>query len=99
MNISSFEMSHLHRELLRKNGTFLVQNLHFDSLFLDFMQTNNILTNEMIQEIEDCNTKQAKVNRFLSILPKRGPKAFNTFIEALSVSDQCMISKKLIDSC
>ena len=52
-------------------------------------------TSGNLYTLQAKETRQEKATAFLHILPKRGPRAFKTFIEALIKSEQEFIAEKL----
>lgn len=91
-------MNDVHRETLRKNWVYLLENLVTDEL-LDYLLGNEVITPDMYEEINVQLTRQDKVTHFLSILQRRGPQAFNNFLDALVATNQGFISDKLIKTC
>lgn len=59
---------------------------------------SNIITDEMKQQIETEKTDYDRNRKVLSILLRRGPKAFRGLRMALLKADQIDISKLLTDS-
>jgi len=100
-------MENSDKEILMENQVYLIEHLLMTDTFLASMRdivTNEcgskmvIITDEMYEECTvDKLTRYQKVSRFLSILPKRGSVAFDTFIKALYISDQCIIAEKLTE--
>lgn len=65
---------------------------------LDHLFEAGILTADQVERIL-CNDTSGRKNRaFLDILPMRGPTAFNCFIDALTNTGQCHLSRFLISN-
>lgn len=90
-------MEKRHQEALRKNWIFLMDNLILDDL-LDIMQEKEIFTTNMAEEVNVKATRKEKATHFLFTLIRRGPKAFDIFIEALRETDQGFIADKVLTS-
>ena len=88
-------MEKKHQEALRKNWVFLMDNLILDDV-LDAMITKEIFTTSMGEEVSVKQTKKDKATHFLFTLIRRGPKAFDLFIESLRENSQDFIADQLI---
>lgn len=77
-------MSDIHRQVLQQNHVDLLKNLKLDSDILGILYEKGTLTEHMVQVIQTRPTDQDKINELLQLLPKRGPEAFDCFIEAIS---------------
>lgn len=69
------------------------------SQLMDYMIKMNTLMEYMKEEIDGEKTESEKLNKFLQILPKRGPTAFDDFLEALCESGQKFIADHLKEEC
>lgn len=65
---------------------------------LDLMIEKEIFTPNMGEEVSVKHTKKDKATQFLFTLIRRGPKAFDTFVECLNESSQDFIAEKLIST-
>lgn len=90
-------MNDVHRETLRKNWVYLLENLVTDEL-LDYLLGKEVITPDMYEEINVQLTRQDKVTHFLSILQRRGPRAFDNFLDALVATNQGFISDRLMQT-
>ena len=61
-----------------------------------YLQEKRILSDEHVEDILYQNTEKNKVRQLLIILVRRGPKAFNTFVEALRSSDCDTLAELLV---
>lgn len=91
-------MDNVHRETLRLNWVYLTENLSMNEL-LDHMLGQLVITDDMYEEIKVQSTKKEQITHFLLILPRRGPNAFDKFLEALRATSQGFIVDKLIQTC
>lgn len=76
-------MEKKHRELLRRNRVALVQDLDAKQL-LNYIWQEGILTDNDVETIKVESTRNARAEKLLDIIPRRGPKAFDVFCEALN---------------
>ncbi|KAL5013987.1 hypothetical protein ScPMuIL_008257 [Solemya velum] len=84
------------RNILRKNRTFILDNLQNVKSVVDILFEKEALTEEMKDEILiGKKTLKNKVRALIDILPKRGPTAFQCFIEALEESQNQHLVKQL----
>ena len=67
------------REFLRKNRLFLRDNLEVDDVW-PYM--TDCLDENCEEKIKAEPTRQKKVLQLLELLPRRGPRAFNSFLVA-----------------
>ena len=75
-----FKMEEKHRSILRHHWSNIRENL----------EPNNILSSLVLvlretdeEEIREQSTRQERCDKLLYLLPRRGPNAFNVFMEAL----------------
>lgn len=87
-------MNNLHRETIRLNWVFLSENLETAEL-LDHMLGEFVITHDMYEEVKAERTKKEKISHFLFILQRRGPQAFDKFLDALVATNQAFISEQL----
>lgn len=83
-----------HREALRSLHLVLAQQMQTDEL-LHHLLAERVLTEEMVQRVEDKRTNFKKNTALLLLLPCRGPAAFETFVRALSDTEQSHLSQLL----
>ncbi|XP_052760463.1 cell death protein 3-like [Mya arenaria] len=76
-------MDKKHKDLLRTNRSYLVEQISDLHGILDDLTESNIINENMRQEIESKDTKDNRTREFFNILPKRGPKAFDLFCHSL----------------
>ena len=78
-------MEQVHRNAIRKSWTTIVNSLTSDQVdsVVDNLTEQNTLTMGMRETI-DCETRvMAKIRCLLSIVQKRGPRAFQTLVDSL----------------
>ncbi|KAL8221687.1 UNVERIFIED_CONTAM: hypothetical protein K2H54_074354 [Gekko kuhli] len=88
---SSSVNDHLHlilmdardKKVLRSLRLELCAELLVEGLIIQYLYQEGILTENHIQEIRSQLTNHRKTMMLLDILPTRGPKAFETFLESL----------------
>jgi len=87
----------MHKNVLRSNDYYLLNHLDIVNkhVFLEVLKNDKILLQRNIEDLERLTSNKTKVNRFLEILPKRGPAAFEVFMNALLKSEQTYIYEKL----
>ncbi|KAG7237590.1 hypothetical protein INR49_032036 [Caranx melampygus] len=81
-------MSERDRQTLRKRSAVLCKQLVVDEMLIQSLQADDILTESMAETIMAEQTSQKRSWRLLLFLPKRGPKAFNSFCAALQETKQ-----------
>uniref|UniRef100_A0A4W5JJ07 Caspase 2, apoptosis-related cysteine peptidase n=1 Tax=Hucho hucho TaxID=62062 RepID=A0A4W5JJ07_9TELE len=89
------------RRGLRKCSVILCKEMVVDELFIQSLQTDDILTDSMAESILAEPTSQKRSWRLLSLLPKRGPRAFSSFCSALRDTEQqhlCALLTEYVDS-
>lgn len=91
-------MEQHHKTAIRKSWTTLVQSLTHDQVvnMIDHLTTHDMLTMSMRETIE-CETQTtAKIRALLTIIQKRGPRAFTTFVDALLHAGAGHVTEKLL---
>ncbi|KAK9399776.1 death domain-containing protein CRADD [Crotalus adamanteus] len=82
-----FEVSRLmdarDKQVLRSLRLELCAELLVEGLIIQYLYQEEILTDNHVQEIRAQVTNQRKTLVLLDILPTRGPKAFEAFLESL----------------
>ncbi|XP_015276454.1 PREDICTED: death domain-containing protein CRADD [Gekko japonicus] len=71
------------KQVLRSLRLELGAELLVEGLIIQYLYQEGILTENHIQEIRSQVTNHRKTMMLLDILPTRGPKAFETFLESL----------------
>ncbi|KAJ8354982.1 hypothetical protein SKAU_G00225490 [Synaphobranchus kaupii] len=82
---------------LRKCNVSLCKEMVVDELLIQMLQTDGILTDNMAESILVERTSQKRNWHLLSLLPKRGPCAFNSFCTALRETEQQHLAKLLAE--
>ncbi|KAM3674175.1 death domain-containing protein CRADD isoform 2-T2 [Ammospiza maritima maritima] len=86
------------RQLLRSLRLELCTEVLVDGLVIQYLYQEGILTDSHVQEIKAQTTSQRKTMMLLDILPTRGPKAFDVFLDSLQefpwVKDKLMRKRK-----
>ncbi|ELU14072.1 hypothetical protein CAPTEDRAFT_216581 [Capitella teleta] len=92
-------MEDRHKEYLQKNRSFLCSEISLSAVLLAKLSESGVITDEHLQKLQNIernDTTKAAVFEFLTeVLPKRGPEAFNLFLEALCESQQEHIADHL----
>ena len=81
-----FNMEKKHRDLIRKNRVALVADLEPLPLS-NYLYQEGVLSENDLDNIRAERTRSAQAEKLLDTLPKRGPKAFDTFCCALGETD------------
>ncbi|KAJ8392879.1 hypothetical protein AAFF_G00070830 [Aldrovandia affinis] len=76
------------KNILRKRSVSLCKEMVVDELLVQMLQADGILTDNMAESILAENTSQKRSWQLISLLPKRGPQAFNSFCKALRETEQ-----------
>ncbi|XP_044533353.1 death domain-containing protein CRADD isoform X3 [Gracilinanus agilis] len=71
------------KQVLRSLRLELGSEVLVDGLILQYLYQEGILTENHVQEIRAQSTGLRKTMMLLDILPTRGPKAFDTFLDSL----------------
>lgn len=77
------EMEARDKQVLRSLRLELGAEVLVEGLVLQYLYQEGILTENHIQEIKAQTTGLRKTMLLLDILPSRGPKAFDTFLDSL----------------
>ncbi|XP_048116697.1 caspase-2 isoform X1 [Alosa alosa] len=91
-------MKEREKQVLKKRSVALCKEMVVDELLVQFLQAENILTENMAESILGKETSQKRSWHLLSILPKRGPRAFSCFCTALRETEQDHLYE-LLTSC
>ncbi|XP_036440725.1 caspase-2 isoform X4 [Colossoma macropomum] len=81
---------------LKKNSVALCREMVVDELLIQFLQADDVLTEGMAETILAEPTSHKRSWRLLSLLPKRGPRAFESFCIALRETEQQHLCSLLI---
>lgn len=76
-------MEDLHRELLKKRQKYLQENVIMEDGLLTSLQEKGIFTPTMVSSIQSEKDPEKQMTRLLDMIPKRGPEAYEKFMEAL----------------
>ncbi|XP_006633431.1 death domain-containing protein CRADD [Lepisosteus oculatus] len=77
-------MDRRHKQFLREHRLELSNQLVLiDTTIVQYLYQENILTESHVEEIRSRITNKQKTLALLEILPTRGPRAFETFLESL----------------
>ncbi|XP_041378465.1 caspase-9-like isoform X2 [Gigantopelta aegis] len=76
-------MDDQHREILRRNRSAIIREIHDIGTIVYALEENGVITNNMLEDIMAESTPTDKKREMLNILSKRGPKAFDKFYEIL----------------
>ncbi|NWX10999.1 CRADD protein, partial [Caloenas nicobarica] len=86
------------KQLLRSLRLELCTEVLVDGIVIQYLYQEGILTDSHVQEIKAQTTSQRKTMMLLDILPTRGPKAFDAFLDSLQefpwVKDKLMVKRK-----
>lgn len=87
-------MEKIHQDIIKANYSTLVRNMMTSSV-AGHLFASNVITDEMRQQIEAEKTSYDRNRKLLSIILRRGPRAFTGFRMALLKSNQRDLSKLL----
>ena len=77
------------REKLKKNLVTLVKGLTLDEEFIANLESEGMLTTAMVEQLLTRPEMTKRVSHFVSsLLPRRGPRAFETFIKTCVMTGQ-----------
>uniref|UniRef100_A0A8C0FX06 CASP2 and RIPK1 domain containing adaptor with death domain n=1 Tax=Chelonoidis abingdonii TaxID=106734 RepID=A0A8C0FX06_CHEAB len=71
------------KQVLRSLRLVLCSEVLVEGLIIQYLYQEGILTENHLQEIKSQATSHRKTMMLLDILPTRGPKAFQTFLDSL----------------
>ncbi|XP_014466381.1 death domain-containing protein CRADD isoform X2 [Alligator mississippiensis] len=71
------------KQLLRSLRLELSTEVLMEGLVIQYLYQEGILTENHVQEIRSQTTSQRQTTMLLDILPTRGPKAFDVFLDSL----------------
>ncbi|XP_013919167.1 PREDICTED: caspase-2 [Thamnophis sirtalis] len=90
-------MQKCHQEMLRKNRVSLASQLVLKEL-MEHLIAKDIITETMMEMIQAKSGNFSQNIEFLNLLPKRGPKAFSAFCEALRETKQQHLEEMLLST-
>ncbi|XP_075690372.1 death domain-containing protein CRADD-like [Rhinoderma darwinii] len=73
-----------HQDILRRLRLELCSQGLADGLVPQYLFQERIITSDQLEDITSQATSQRRAMKLLDILPTRGPKAFEVFLESLS---------------
>lgn len=76
-------MEDLHRELLRRRQKYLQENVIMEDGLLTALQEKGVFTSSMVASIQSEKEPEKQMIRLLDMIPKRGPEAYEKFMEVL----------------
>uniref|UniRef100_A0A8C6V4S3 CASP2 and RIPK1 domain containing adaptor with death domain n=1 Tax=Neogobius melanostomus TaxID=47308 RepID=A0A8C6V4S3_9GOBI len=76
-------MEKRHKEILRKHRLWLSEQLLVSETIVPFLYQEDILTLAQVEAIESQESSKHRVLKLLDILPSRGPRAFDAFLQSL----------------
>lgn len=76
-------MDPVHRRALIRARVYLMHGITHPMILTCELEEAGILTNFQVQRIEAGETAYQKTHRLLTLIPTRGPKAFEPFVELL----------------
>ncbi|XP_076086764.1 uncharacterized protein LOC143057346 [Mytilus galloprovincialis] len=75
-------MKEKHSQILQTCSEHMVENLYNVDMICEYLEIDDILTQEIRDKIKHKNGRQKQTKELLSTLPNRGEKAYERFIEA-----------------
>lgn len=72
-----------HKALLRKHRVYLSSELLVSDTVVPFLFQEQVLTAAQVEDVEAQTTNRMKTLRLLDLLPTRGPRAFDCFLQSL----------------
>ncbi|XP_041377960.1 caspase-3-like [Gigantopelta aegis] len=76
-------MNNEHKEILRRNRSAIIREIHDIKTIVYALEENGVITENMLEDIMAENTPTDKKRELLIILPRRGANAFDQFYEIL----------------
>ncbi|XP_031432332.1 caspase-2 isoform X2 [Clupea harengus] len=94
--LGEFGMKERDKQVLKKRSVALCKEMVVDELLIQYLQAESILTDSMAESILVKETSHKRSWHLLTLLPKRGPKAFSSFCTALRETEQDHLYELLI---
>ena len=93
-------MEDIHRKAIRKSWTTLINSITNEqtSHMMDYLVENEVLTMGMREEIEYERKTSDRNRKLFGLIPKRGPRAFQTLVDALLQNGLNHIVEKLLSN-
>lgn len=88
-------MSFEHKNALKLHRIELLKELVIDERLLSYLCFHEILTDDMKERIQNTIGIYAQIGKLLDFLPRRGPHAFQIFINALCFTNQDHLACRL----
>ncbi|XP_043482772.1 apoptotic protease-activating factor 1-like [Leptopilina heterotoma] len=79
-------MEEVHIDILEKYKKDIIDNVHVSDEIIKPLLNECILKTEDVDDINKTNNSNEKVSQLLDILPRRGPFAFQVFVDSLNHS-------------
>ena len=92
---SEFTMAEEHRRKLLGLRSFLCEEVMPRELLVHLI-SDGILTEDMVEDIEQQQTRRRMCEKLLSMLPLRGERAFQSFIDALNKEKQEHVVRQIL---
>ncbi|VDI42576.1 Hypothetical predicted protein [Mytilus galloprovincialis] len=80
-------MSKKHSQILQTCSEHMLENLYNVDMICEYLEVDDILTEEIRDTIKHKNGRQEQTKELLSILPFKGEKSYERFIEALKITE------------
>jgi len=80
------------RDILQRNHVYLMENLEADSI-IDKLFSRKIFSPNDYEEIRVETTSRKKTAKLLTILPRRGVRAFGEFLDALQTDSSFIVDQ------
>ena len=93
-NFQTFGMNSEHRAKLRGCHMFLLRNLELGEL-VSYLYQEGVISEYEQEEILTGQSRSARVNKLLLLLPTRGPDGFDKFLKGLKLSKQDHVAERL----
>ena len=93
---SAIIMESKHREILKSNRVYLLDNLQPNAM-VDHLMESKLLSEDDLEELRSERKTKEKIRFLLDKIPRKGPDAFDKFIDVLKKTDQEYIANKLLE--
>ncbi|XP_076086016.1 putative serine/threonine-protein kinase pats1 [Mytilus galloprovincialis] len=88
-------MKEKHSQILQACSEHMVENLYNVDMICEYLEIDDILTEEIRDKIKHKNGRQKRTKELLFFLPSRGEKAYERFIEALKITENTNVAHYL----
>ena len=99
MSLSDFDKKFVHATIIRKNHTFLLNNLNAKVDLLDHLYVSGVLLSDEHELIKSQKTSETQNQELLSVLKRKNKDHFDKFLEALDRTQQSYIRNRLDQQC